>query len=178
MLARKARQIASYLSQWTVDEEHAYPNTVRLMHATQPGAQMWFHARGKRIEICGGYPQNAYPEERPRITVGMTRKAIDIAADIQRRFLSDYLRVLEKSQQQERAAEARIARINAALESLAETLGSPVSHYMEHNREGVIHHYVDGRYVKLRMLRGEPIAVEIKATVDLEVAQAFCEAVR
>ena len=103
----------------------------------------------EKIKVFGDYPRDnkgqgqANTDQRVQISVSETKTPDQIARDIQRRFLPDYLKNLA-------IVQGWIAEINQATDQKAANLQQIADHFgfqiRENNREGVIYHSVEGIY--------------------------------
>lgn len=140
VLEQKVREIAEHLEGWNVKQCDIHQLKSVLVNDAYPGAEVYFNlgwgSTRKRMTVAGSYPRYYVPlyEEQPRITVSLERNSALIAKDIERRFLSQYLELLDKYQKIEASYVRFREQKNAALDELAcIARATNISLYTENN---------------------------------------------
>lgn len=153
-----AKEVASFLPGWTW-RGPLYEHTVEThaVIAREDGASISINGNGwtsdGRVSITPGlWPKSKKGEEfspyrysgegSPRITVAQGRPAKDIAREIERRFLPEYLPLYTKMLERRNATDVRQDSTQTASENLAKLVGGKVQG--QERGDGEVHWYHEG----------------------------------
>ena len=168
-LAPVARAIGA---EWKSHPQHAWG----CRFVGPDGAELFVRADGARLRISGTYPLNFVPRERAVITVARTRPTDQIARDVVRRLLPDYLPGLRDALASKAQYDARKGEETA----LAAELGSIVS-VADVRRTGGrgepcgVYAHVDSQSMHVRV--DGPDAVRVELSCSAETARRVLRAV-
>lgn len=154
------------------------PPSINLRVRTPDGAEFIIQATGyghpQHFRIHGDYVFSKthgtfYPKGAPTIQVSATKSPAQIAKDIQRRFIPDFLSAWDESRTRAQAAEeAHAAKIKTYL-TLCEILGeTPKDPHFFHNSDFVIHLYdTDARCTAtIRVTSADSVRFDVSADAD------------
>ena len=137
-LCTLAKSIAEHLPGWTADipalQADGYPpRFIYLGRGDGAGIAIAFiwNQHG-RIEVSGRYPHEAVPQDRPSITLSTLRPPENLAREITRRFLPDYLVRWEEAQAQVTSLRQAEARVKYTAELCAQIVALPLDHIRYH----------------------------------------------
>jgi hypothetical protein len=171
-LRNTVKAILQYLPPWSLDKA-PHVHFVRANHPEIECAGIIFNLRGERLEIYGSYPRNHYPlrEKRPFITVDPGRAPDSIARGIQRRFLSDYLPLIEEVAAAKRRYDCALAVVNNHLDALGKILGATPSP-LTMQQQGRI--YADNCTIKAHVTTS-PDAFRLNiSSIDFATLRSIC----
>ena len=185
-LCTLAIDIAEHLPGWAADipalqADEYLPRFVYLGRNDGAGIALGYIRNNPgRVEISGRYPHEAFlSPDRPSITLSTLRPPENLAREITRRFLPDYLVRWEEAQAQVTSLRQAEARVKYTAELCAQIVALPLDHIRYHQPQatGATLYTAVG---KLTVEWSGTIRLETKSlqpTVALEILKRLMEAV-